>query len=100
MALSLQQNQEYKGSGRWRWAVWLDGGDEELNSVEHVTYILHPTFNNPVRRISDRSTNFRLETSGWGNFTMHAKIDYHDGHEDTLDHDVILLYPNGQPTLA
>jgi transcription initiation factor IIF auxiliary subunit len=100
LGLSLQQNQEYQGSGRWRWAVWLDGPDEELDSVDHVTYILDSTFHNPVRSVSDRATNFRLETYSWGNFTMHARIDYRDGRENILDHDLILLYPNGEPTLA
>ena len=100
MALSIQQNQEYVGSDRWRWSVWLNGTREELDSVDHVTYILHPTFHNPVRRVSDRTTSFRLDTFGWGTFTIHANIAHDDGHETTLNHDLVLLYPDGNPTLA
>lgn len=100
MALSIQQTQQYAGSGRWRWSVWLDGTPEELDSVDHVTYILHPTFNDPVRPVSDRTTNFRLDTSGWGTFTMHADIVHRDGRETILTHDLVLLYPDGKPTLA
>ena len=100
MALSIQQSQEYVGSNRWRWSVWLNGTPEELDSVDYVTYILHPTFHDPVRRISDRTTNFRLDTSGWGTFTMHANIVHRGGHQTTLNHDLVLLYPDGKPMLA
>lgn len=100
MALSIEQNQEYKGNGRWRWSVWLGGPAAELDSIDHVTYILHPTFHNPVRRVSDRETNFRLETSGWGTFTLHANIVHGDGHEISLDHELVLRYPDGTATVA
>lgn len=100
MALSIQQDQEYIGNDRWRWSVWLDGQSQELNSVDHVVYILHPTFHNPVREISDRGTNFRLETSSWGTFTIHAKAVLRDGREVMLDHDLVLVYPDGTPTAA
>lgn len=100
MAFSIQQSQEYMGGDRWRWSVWLDGTSEELNSVDHVIYILHSSFHNPVRRVSDRASNFRLNTSGWGTFTLHANIVDHAGHETTLSHDLLLVYPNGTPTLA
>ena len=100
MALSIQQSQEYLGSDRWRWSVWLNGTPEELDVVDHVTYILDSTFQNPVRVIGDRGTNFRLETSGWDAFTMHAKIAHRDGRETNLKHDLVLLYPDGKPTLA
>jgi len=100
VALSIQQNQEYQGNGRWRWSVWLSGSPEELDSIDHVVYILDPTFHHPVRRISDRTTSFRLDTSGWGTFTIHANIVDRDGHEARLDHDLVLRYPDGTPTLA
>jgi transcription initiation factor IIF auxiliary subunit len=100
MALSIQQSQEYKGNDRWRWSVWLSGTPEELDLIDHVLYILDPTFHNPVRRVSDRATNFRLDTSGWGTFTIHANIVHRDSHEIPLDHDLVLVYPNGTPTLV
>ena len=63
-------------------------------------YVLHPTFTKPVRQISDRTTNFRLDTSGWGTFTVHVRIVYCDGREVLLDHDLLLQYPDGTPTLV
>lgn len=100
MALSIQQSEEYQGSDRWRWSVWLEAEPPELDSIDHVIYILHPTFINPVRRVDDRATNFRLDTSGWGTFTIHAKIFHRDGRETALEHALVLLYPDGTATLA
>ena len=76
MPLSIHQASTYVGGDRWRWSVWLEGPHEELDSIDHVTYILHPTFHEPVREIRDRSPKFRLDTSGWGTFTIHAKLAY------------------------
>ena len=100
MALSIQQGQKYLGHDRWEWSLWLQGTTEELDSVDHVLYILDPTFHNPVRLVSDRTTNFRLETSGWGTFTIHAKAVHRDGRETPLNHDLVLQYPDGTPTAA
>jgi transcription initiation factor IIF auxiliary subunit len=100
VALSLRQDQEYVGTDRWRWSVWLDGTPQELDSIDYVVYILHSTFHNPVRRVSDRSTQFRLDAMGWGTFTVHATAVHTDGNETELAHDLVLLYPDGRPTLA
>lgn len=100
MPLSIRQDSAYAGGDRWRWSVWLEGPPEELNSIDHVTYILHPTFHEPVREIRDRSTKFRLDTSGWGTFTIHAKVAYNDNREASLQHDLVLVYPDGTPTTA
>ncbi|HMF96589.1 MAG TPA: pYEATS domain-containing protein [Vicinamibacterales bacterium] len=100
MAVAIKQDATYAGSDSWQWSVWLDGPPEELDAIDHVTYVLHSTFLNPVREIHDRTTNFRLETSGWGRFRIHAKATYKDGHQLQLQDDLVLLYPDGTPTTA
>ena len=100
MALSIQQDAHYLGHDRWKWSVWLEGTPEELDDVGRVVYILHPSFHNPVREIEDRTTKFRLDTSGWGTFTIHARAVHRDGRETLLEHDLVLLYPGGTPSLA
>ena len=80
--------------------MWLEGPADELDSVDHVTYILHHTFHEPVREISNRQTRFRLATSGWGTFAIRAKVVYQDGREALLQHNLVLLYPDGTPTTA
>jgi transcription initiation factor IIF auxiliary subunit len=100
MPLSIEQGAEYIGHDRWRWWVWLEGSPSELDDVERVMYILDPTFHNPVREVEDRGNKFRLETSGWGTFTIRAKAFHRGGHETLLKHDLKLVYPDGTPTFA
>jgi transcription initiation factor IIF auxiliary subunit len=100
MPVALTQESKYVGNDRWEWSVRLDGSPEELDSIDRVTYVLHPTFHHPVREVTDRSTKFRLDTSGWGTFTLRAKVQYKDGRELPLQHDLVLVYPNGTPTTA
>jgi transcription initiation factor IIF auxiliary subunit len=83
MVLRLNQDYEYKREDWWEWSVWVDGPQQELDQIKYVEYTLHPTFPRPVRRIFDRSSGFRLQTAGWGRFTIFAKI-VHDGGEETL----------------
>ena len=95
MALKLNQNYEYKGKDLWEWSVWVDGSQQELDQIKYVEYTLHPTFPRPVRRIFDRSSGFRLETSGWGQFKIFAKIVHDSGEETRLEHFLQLAYPDG-----
>jgi transcription initiation factor IIF auxiliary subunit len=94
MALGMDQDSEYEGNDFWRWSVSLDGPKAELDKVDHVVYTLHPTFANPVRTVDDRATNFRLETAGWGTFTLYAKVVDKDGNEHHLEHELELYYPD------
>ena len=98
MPIAIAQSETYVGDDRWEWSVWLEGPSQELDSVKVVRYVLHPTFHNPVRDIEDRSTKFRLDTSGWGTFTINARVTFKDGHQLQLKHDLVLLYPDGTPT--
>jgi len=100
MALKLEQDYEYKGGDWWEWAVWIDAPDEELDAIEYVEYVLHSTFSKPVREISDRSTKFRLETAGWGCFTIYAKAFLKNGGIVEMEHELSLAYPDGTLTLA
>jgi transcription initiation factor IIF auxiliary subunit len=100
VALSVQQDTSYLGNDRWTWSVQLNGTPAELDDVDHVIYVLDPTFHNPVRDSRDRASNFRLKSSSWGTFTIYVKIVHRDGQEESLEHDLVLLYPDGTPTPA
>jgi transcription initiation factor IIF auxiliary subunit len=100
MALTLKQDFEYKGKDWWEWSVWVDGSEQELDQIKYVEYTLHPTFPKPVQRRSDRSSQFRLQATGWGVFTIYAKIVHKDGEHTLLDHFLELLYPDGTITTA
>jgi transcription initiation factor IIF auxiliary subunit len=72
MTLRIEQGFKYRG--------------EELDQIDHVIYILHPTFPNPVREVKNRSTKFRLDTAGWGVFLIRATVKQKSGKEISLTH--------------
>lgn len=97
MALEIQQGFKYQGKDWWKWWVWIEGPEDELDQIDHVVYMLHPTFHNPVRTVTDRSSKFRLETSGWGTFSIKAKAILKDGEKIHLKHDLVLEREDGTP---
>jgi transcription initiation factor IIF auxiliary subunit len=98
--MKIEQDYKYKDKDYWKWWAWIDGTEDELDHIDHVNYILHPTFPKPIRRVDDRESKFRLDTSGWGVFTLHAKVVMKDGSERHLKHDLVLRYPDGTATTA
>jgi transcription initiation factor IIF auxiliary subunit len=97
--LRLRQSADYEGGDSWSWAVWVEGSDADLDAIDYVEYTLHPTFPRPVRQIRDRSSKFRLETRGWGSFTIYATVVRKDGVPLRLEHDLELYYPDGRETM-
>jgi pYEATS domain-containing protein involved in immunity len=96
--LTIQQSEEYKGNDWWKWAVWLEGSKTALDQIEYVEWTLHPTFRNPIRKTSDRSRKFRIETGGWGMFPIHARVQAKDGSSVILRHNLRLHYPARKKT--
>jgi hypothetical protein len=53
----------------YRLRVFLDADTpDRLDEVTAVIYRLHPTFRDPVRRVTDRRSDFEVRTAGWGEF--------------------------------
>jgi transcription initiation factor IIF auxiliary subunit len=98
MGLTIKQESSYLGEDWWAWSIALDGPPEELDRVQYVVYTLHPTFPSPVRRVTDRSTHFRLDAKGWGTFTVYVEVSFKDGPPQTLSHELALYYPDGEAT--
>lgn len=69
----------------WKWSVWVEGPEHELDDIEHVTYRLHPTFPQPVRSVTDRATKFQLESAGWGEFSISAVVRMRSGEDIRLE---------------
>jgi transcription initiation factor IIF auxiliary subunit len=78
MAFEIQQSVSPHHEGWWDWAVWLKGPSDELDDVKYVEYILHPTFPNPMKKVKDRDSNFRLQARGWGEFMIAIRIHLKD----------------------
>ena len=93
MALELRNRWHYRGGDRWEWEAFLDdGGSGELSNVDYVEYVLHPTFSNPIRRITAREGGFVLETAGWGTFILKAFVHTKDRRKMKLTHQLELHY--------
>jgi transcription initiation factor IIF auxiliary subunit len=97
---TIQQWEEYEGQDWWHWAVWVEGPDEALDRIDFVEWTLHPTFPNPVRKIGNRASKFRLDTGGWGGFKIVARVQLKDGQQEKLQYFLTLHYPDGTQTTA
>lgn len=95
MTIQIKQQTVLKSKDWWEWSVWLDGGKKQLDAIDHVVYTLHPTFPNPVVHISDRKTGFRLDSAGWGEFTIYLQINHKDGSTTRRKH--YLELKNSEP---
>lgn len=91
----IAQNYKYEGDDWWQWSVWIEGSDDDLDKVDYVVYTLHPTFINPVQKVTERSSKFRLPTEGWGVFMIYARVVLKDSSEISLKHYLKLAYPDG-----
>jgi transcription initiation factor IIF auxiliary subunit len=80
----IEQWEEKTSQDWWRWAVWIEGLDEDLDLIDFVEWTLHPTFPNPVRKVFDRDSKFRLATGGWAGFYITAKLQLKDGNFEKL----------------
>ncbi len=85
MNLGIRQEVRH-ADGRWDWSVWIDGSEVELDQVESVEWVLHPTFPRPVVLVKERQSKFRLDSSGWGDFEINAHVTTKDGHQQHLRH--------------
>lgn len=98
-----QYNVKYGSSDKtmpWKgWWLEIEGDTKDMEAIDHVVYKLDPTFPNPVRRITDRSSNFRLNATGWGEFTISIIISLRDGRKSEIDYLASISYPKDEDVL-
>jgi hypothetical protein len=61
------------------WSVELDASPSILEKIDRVVYVLHETFESPVRTVRSRENNFRLNAIGWGTFAIPVDVHFVDG---------------------
>lgn len=88
----LAQDSKYAGDEYWDWSIWVEASDKDLDKIEYVTYNLHFSFPEPVQIKKNRQNKFKLETSGWGTFTIYARITFKDQTIMQLEHELELSY--------
>jgi len=103
MSYTIAQKAEYaprSTSSRvdwWKWGVWIEASDAELDLVKAATWLLHPSFPQPERTVSDRTTKFRLDSAGWGTFMISCELQIEGGEDSViLEHQLELEYPEGE----
>lgn len=74
--------------GNLRYKVWLYLNGPGLPYVRTVTYTLHPTFPDPVRRVARTPSNpyCALTIWTWGLFNVRADVVDKAGHRHVLEH--------------
>lgn len=92
----VAQGFRYIGDDYWDWWLWIEARDENLDKIDNVIYNLHSTFKNPVRIVNTRENKFRLETAGWGTFTIYIRVNFKDKTVLQLEHMLVLSYPLGE----
>jgi hypothetical protein len=91
--LAVAQSQKYEGDNWWKWSLWIEGTDEDLDRIHSVTYRLHSTFPEPMRTVTDRASKFQLRCSGWGIFLIPVKVRLKDGKTIDLMHQLQFAIP-------
>ncbi len=85
--MRIRNRWKYAGDNHWEWEAFLDdGGTGQLDDVNSVEYVLHPTFKKPLRKITTRNNQFAMKTNGWGTFKLKAFVSMKDGSREKLTH--------------
>jgi hypothetical protein len=84
--IKIKNSSTWRGKDRWSWSLWIEGESQYLDEIDRVEYVLHPTFPEPVRVVRDRASSFQLESKGWGEFMVHAKVITKQGQTIGLNH--------------
>lgn len=95
----IEQGFQFEGDDWWKWWIWIEAPDADLDKIDYVVYTLHSTFVNPVRTIRDRASKFILKTEGWGTFPIYAGVYLKDGTTISLEHELFLNYPSGEKNM-
>jgi transcription initiation factor IIF auxiliary subunit len=89
MSIAIRQTSKQINEDRWDWEIHLDGEQKDLSEIDYVEYTLHQSFPNPIRRVYNHHSGFKLETNGWGTFPVYLTVKYKNKKEirDTLELD-------------
>ena len=93
MNLAVAQSQKYQGDNWWKWSLWIEGCDDDLEQIKSVTYTLHPSFPQPIRTVTDRASKFQLRCSGWGIFLIPVEVRLKNGQAINLHHQLQFSIP-------
>ncbi|HSH40286.1 MAG TPA: pYEATS domain-containing protein [Chthoniobacterales bacterium] len=93
MNFAVAQSQKYEGDNWWKWSLWIQGSEDDLDEIKSVTYTLHSTFPEPIRTVTDRASKFQLRCSGWGIFLIPVEVRLKNGQSIKLRHQLQFSVP-------
>ena len=93
MNFAVAQSQKYEGDQWWKWSLWIEGSEEDLDEIRSVTYTLHPTFPETISTVTDRASKFQLRCSGWGIFLIPVEVRLKNGKSVRLAHQLQFSIP-------
>ncbi|HUK42127.1 MAG TPA: pYEATS domain-containing protein [Candidatus Acidoferrales bacterium] len=97
MSYQIAQSEKYVGNNYWSWSAWIEASHDELDQLDYVTWILHPTFSPSRIENRSRETNFRLDTSGWGTFMLRAQLHFKNKPDSQIVNRMLrLTYPDDE----
>jgi len=88
-SLDIKNTAQPIGKNQWRWTAFVIGPSDQIAKIACVEYILHPTFPRPIQKIcstDDPSRPFALTATGWGTFSLRARIEFKDGRSEEISH--------------
>jgi hypothetical protein len=77
-----------EGKSQVDWSVELAAPPSTLEKIDRVVYVLHETFESPVRTVRSRENNFRLNAIGWGTFEIPVDVHFIDGSVGELSYEL------------
>jgi len=63
----------------FRWQIFVDASNDELENIDSVDYELHPSITNPYRPVADKTSKFALKFNSWGSFGVRMTVILKDG---------------------
>ncbi|MCC6307227.1 MAG: hypothetical protein IT248_01940 [Chitinophagaceae bacterium] len=66
--------------------IYVSGSATALNSIQNVTYELHPSFTNRYISANEAGSNFGVGIYVWGMFEIKATIKFKDGTQKIVSH--------------
>jgi tetratricopeptide (TPR) repeat protein len=73
--------QDISKQGWFDWDIFIDAPDDIINTIDSVTYRLHPTFRDRIRTVREKKDNFKLHGRGWGEFSVEVDIQLSNGNK-------------------
>lgn len=95
--LLAKNTSKYLSNGQWEWTIFVSANAEVVGTIASVEYRLHPTFPNPIQKVTllgNPERPFGLTAIGWGVFEVGITVTFRDGRLMRLTH--MLVFDAGR----